>query len=328
LRRTEQIMASADQIRSSHDARKTPAHIVRDAARAIPRCPLCASIQTERAFTDAGCALHVCLVCELFFTHPYPESRIQHEMVHTGEYSEIEILDCERRYRGERLYYDRHYPFIEEECAGAASLLDVGCGTGHLLERLGMCPGLQRAGIELNSQAAQFARRVSACEVFAIPFEEFQAEQQFDVITMINVLSHIPSFDGMFRSLRAALRPGGKVILRTSEMSPRVSRWNQLHWGIPDDLHFLGLRTLDFLCAKYGFAVARHVRTPFEEELFRPSRWQQAGRSRFVNLVKAAGVRVPGVLPAMRSLYTAALGRRLFVSFIVLTPIADGRSHS
>ena len=85
---------------------------------------------------------------------------------------------------------------------------------------------------------------------------------------MINVLSHIPSFDGMFRSLRAALRPGGKMILRTSEMSARVSRWNQLHWGIPDDLHFLGLSTLDFLCAKYGFTIARHIRMPFEEEFF------------------------------------------------------------
>jgi SAM-dependent methyltransferase len=321
-------MASVDQFRSPRVVHAPPAQAVHEIARAMPRCPLCSSIDTENAFKDGGCALRVCKVCDLFFTHPYPESGRQHEIVHSGEYSEIEILDCERRYQGERLYYDRHFPFIEEECEGAASLLDVGCGTGHLLERLGKRPGLRCSGIELNSQAAEFARRVSGCEVCEVPFEEFRRERQFDVITMINVLSHIPSFDGMFRSLRAALRPGGKVILRTSEMSPRVSRWNQLHWGIPDDLHFLGLRTLDFLCAKYGFAITRHIRTPFEEELFRTSRWRQVGRSPLVNAIKAAGVHIPGALPAMRRLYTATLGRRLFVSFIVLTPIASNGSSS
>jgi SAM-dependent methyltransferase len=321
-------MGSVDQPDSPLVARAPRAQVVREVLRANPRCPLCGSGKTRNAFKDGGCALRVCSECELFFTHPYPESRRQHEMVHAGEYPEIEILDCERRYLGEQLYYDRHFTCIEEECAGARSLLDVGCGTGHLLERLSTRPGLRCAGIELNLRAAQFARHVSGCDVYETSFEDFKCDRQFDVITMINVLSHIPSFDGMFRSLRGALRPGGKVILRTSEMSARVSRWNQLHWGIPDDLHFLGLGTLDFLCAKYGLAVIRHIRAPFEEELFLMSRWRQVGRNPYVNLIKAAGVRIPGILPVMKWLYTATLGHRLFVSFIVLTPLSDAEEHA
>lgn len=259
-------------------------------------------------------------MCELFFVHPYPASTHQHERVLSGSFAEIEILDCERRYRGEKLYYDRHFSMIAEECQGATAVLDVGCGTGHLLERLGSQPRLHRVGIELNSQAAGFARCVSDCEILEVPFERFESDRKFDVITMINVFSHIPSLDALFHSVRAALRPGGKLILRTSEMCRSVSRWNQMHWGIPDDLHFLGLRTLDFLCAKYGFVVGRHLRTPFEEELFQRSRWQQMGRSRFVNLMKTVAIRAPFALSAMKRAYSAALGQRLFVSFIVLTP--------
>jgi SAM-dependent methyltransferase len=289
------------------------------AAATASACPLCGSVATERALADNGCELRVCGVCELFFVHPYPQSSAQHQRVASGEYPEIELLDCARRHEGECLYYDRHFALIARECEGASSLLDVGCGTGHLLERFAGNPRLHRAGLELNPEAAQFARRVAGCEVFEAPFEQFRSDRSYDVITMINVLSHIPSFDGMFRSLRAALAPGGKLILRTSEMARNVSRWNQLHWGIPDDLHFLGLGTLDFLCARYGFAVTRHVRTPFEEELFLRSRWEQMGRNPWLNLAKRAGVRVPGALGALKKLYTAALGRRLFVSFIVLT---------
>jgi SAM-dependent methyltransferase len=287
-------------------------------------CPLCGSPETGAAFTDNGCSLRVCSFCDLFFVDPYPASTQQHRMVSSGAYREIEILDCARRYQGERLFYDRHFDLIAKEVQGAASLLDVGCGTGNLLERFAAQPHLDRAGIELNAQAARFARKIARCKIWEVPIEQFHCGPQFDVITMINVFSHIPSFDGLFQSLHAALRPGGKIILRTSEMDRNVSRWNQVHWGIPDDLHFLGLKTLDFLCAQYGFAVARHIRTPFEDELFRRSRWEQMGRSRIRNLIKTAGTRIPLALPALKQLYTAAFGQRLFISFIVLVPLAYG----
>lgn len=244
-----------------------------------------------------------------------------HKNVQTGSNPEIQILDCERRYLGARLYYERHFASIARECAGAQAVLDVGCGTGRLLQLLTRQDGLRCMGIELNVQAADFARKASACEIEEIPFEEFAGGEKFDVVTLINVFSHIPSFDGLFESLRRALKPGGKVILRTAEMAANVSRWNQLHWGIPDDLHFLGLRTLDFLCAKYGFVVLRHERLPYEDELFRRSRWRQMGRSRVVNFVKFCGVHVPGTLTALKSAYTALLGKRIFLSFIVLSPL-------
>jgi SAM-dependent methyltransferase len=294
---------------------------------AVPVCPLCARRDNMRAFSDNGYELRACAHCGLFFVDPYPRVQNRHHEVMSGELEGIELLDCERRYQGERLYYDRHFALIEEECRGAASFLDVGCGTGHLLERLSARIGSCRMGIELNAQAASFARRVAGCDIMEIPIEEFraglQANDRFDAIAMINVFSHIPSFDGLFSALRGALAPGGKVILRTSEMSRRVSRWNQLHWGIPDDLHFLGLGTLDFLCRKYGFEVRRHLRVPYEDELFRRSRWLQMGRRAPINLIKKTGVRLPGALPAMKSVYRAALGGRLFVSFIVLSAVSS-----
>jgi SAM-dependent methyltransferase len=314
-------LASADHLRQPQIALEPSAAGAGARAYSAPACPLCGSRNNALAFRDDGCALRVCDNCELFFVDPYPSSAWHHQQVSSGRHAEIEILDCARRHEGERLYYERHFASIAEECAGATSLLDVGCGTGHLLERFGGRPGFYRAGIELNPEAAEFAQRVAGCEIFRVPLEEFRGARTFDVITLINVFSHIPSFDPMFRSLRWLLAPDGKLILRTSEMGRNVSRWNQMHWGIPDDLHFLGLRTLDFICAKYGFAIARRIRTPFEDELFRVSRWQQMGRSRMQNAFKKTAIRLPGALHGIREIYTSCLGQRLFVSFIVLTPV-------
>jgi SAM-dependent methyltransferase len=302
-------------------------HRARCAKLARPVCPLCHCEATCCAFRDNGFQLRVCGGCDLFFVHPYPTSSHQHSEVAAGESTAIELLDCERRYEGEKLYYQRHFSSIEAECRDARSILDVGCGTGHLLERLAVRPEAFRMGIELNPQAARFARRATGCDILEIPFEQFRGERRFDVITLINVLSHIPSFEGLFRSLRAALSPGGKVVLRTSEMDISVSRWNQAHWGIPDDLQFLGLRTLDRICAQYGFTVTRHVRQPFEEELFRASRWRQMGRSSWLNTIKRAAVITPGALRALKTVYSTAFGKRLFVSLIVLQ-VANARSHT
>ena len=305
-----------------------PSRASMDAFSAAPICPLCGYCETLQAFRDNGCSLRSCSICGLFFVHPYPDRISQYARVSSGASDQIEILDCERRYLGERLYYERHLADIAGECHGAESLLDVGCGTGYLLGALSSVPGLYTAGIELNAEAARFARQVSARPIYEVPFEEFCSDRKYDVITLINVLSHVPSFDRMFRSMQDLLRPGGKVILRTSEMCRNVSRWNQVHWGIPDDIHFLGLDTLTFLCAKYGFAVVRHDRTPFEDELFRRSRWEQIGRSSLHNAIKAAGTRIPLALPILKKLYAAMLGRRLFVSFIVLTPLSDRGSQA
>ena len=46
-----------------------------------------------------------------------------------------------------------------------------------------------------------------------------------------------------------------------------------------------------------------------------------------LNSAKAAGVHVPGVLPGLKNLYAAALGKRLFVSLIVLKPLAAAQAN-
>ena len=290
------------------------------ACSALPVCPLCKAQDNEERFVDHGYSLRLCHMCELSFIHPYPEIDAQHRRVSVGQYEEIELLDPSRRYLSEIAYFKRRFPMIAEECRGARSVLDVGCGTGHLLERLSVFPELHRQGLELNAAPAEYARRVANCEIHQIPLEEFKANSKFDVITMINVFSHIPTFDGLFNSARSLLQPGGKLILWTSEMGRGATRWSQFVWGIPDDLHFLGLRTLDFACQKYHFKITRRTRIAYADEVFLPSRWKQAGRSRFRNTIKYAVAATPLALPALKVLYNALVGKELFLSFIVLTP--------
>lgn len=290
----------------------------------LPACPLCKQQDNAKCFEERGYSLLACNNCELFFISPYPVDIHQvHTLVSSYDYPEIKIISPERKYRSEVQFYGKYFPLIMRECQDAKSILDVGCGTGHFLERLSARPDLFRVGIELNSERADFARRTAGCEIHQIPIEKFSTERRFDVITMINVLSHIPDFDALFHSIRTLLSESGKLILKVGEMKRTIRKGDLFDWGIPDHLHFLGLRTVEFICSKYNFRISEHYRVPLSTDLFSADRWKAPGRSILRDSVKLVIAHIPMALPILAQVYDLTHGRRIYSSLIILSPAAE-----
>ncbi len=285
-----------------------------------PVCPLCRRRDSRFCFSERDYELLSCQFCGLFFINPYPEENIFHNKVSEYSYKTLRIIGSERHYSASKYLYRSYLHRIEQECKDAESILDVGCGTGYLLEHLGNDLNIHRVGIELNSHRAEFAEHVANCEIYQVPLERFEYHQKFDVITMINVLSHIPSFDSLFYALRSLLADNGKLILKVGEMTRDVQKDAVFDWGIPDHLHFLGMNTLYFICEKYGFKTLLHDKQPLSKELFTRSRWNAPGRSIIRNTVKRLVAFTPLALQILAYLYDLRYGRKIYSSFIVLTP--------
>ena len=291
-------------------------------------CPLCGTRALRPAiFRERDHDVVGCDHCDLYFIRPYPaDSSSVHENVSEFRYEDLEILDAERQYRGEIELFDRAYPALRDACRGASSVLDVGCGTGRLLELFGEHPGMYRAGIELNKERARFARTNAKCDIYQVPVEQFESDRKFDVIILYNVLSHLHSFDRLFTALGRLLADNGRVILKVGEMQRGFNHRAIFDWGIPDHLHFLGIRTVDFIAARFGFDVTLHQRIPYSAELFRRERWKAPGRSRGRNVVKRIVATTPGALTLLAAVYDMHYGGRIFSSFIVLARRMDNGS--
>jgi len=282
-------------------------------------CPLCASQNVSPLFVQGAYTLTHCGDCDLSFIHPYPkDAKRHHSVVAEYDYAEMEVVRCATQYKNEKLFYERYFALIDAECREAASVLDVGCGCGHLLERLSIHPQLDRTGIELNRERAAFARKVARCDIFESSIEELRGERRFDVISLINVISHVPDFGNFFEKLRRLLAERGRVIIKTGEMKPDVKRSAIFDWEFPDHLQFLGWRTMDYICAKSGFRVRKHLRTTLAKERFAATTWRMQGRSRLRNAVKAGVSRVPLALTFLASCYGAVHRESISSSFIVL----------
>jgi 2-polyprenyl-6-hydroxyphenyl methylase/3-demethylubiquinone-9 3-methyltransferase len=90
--------------------------------------------------------------------------------------------------------------------------LDVGCGSGTLLEA-----ARERGAIVTGSDSSDAARH--CCERKGLRFLDSDTlrngDERFDVVSAVEVIEHVPDPFGFVRFLRAHVRDGGVVFVRT-----------------------------------------------------------------------------------------------------------------
>lgn len=94
-------------------------------------------------------------------------------------------------------------------------LLDIGCATGVFLDRARKS-GYEVTGIDVSPELADYARKKFDLDIHQGYLEEQNfADGSFDVITMLDVIEHIPQYDKLLPEIRRILKPGGILYLRT-----------------------------------------------------------------------------------------------------------------
>lgn len=140
-----------------------------------------------------------------------PESR---EPEASGLFDNREYYDqFSRRYdtpRGSGYHWmlDTLQSEIVAPLADGKDVLEVGCGTGLLMERLkGRCRSL--AGLDISPGMAERARkrghRVTVGSADSLPFED----QSFDAVYSFKVLAHVEPIEKALSEIARVLRPGG-----------------------------------------------------------------------------------------------------------------------
>jgi len=127
---------------------------------------------------------------------------------------------------------DRHLP-------DAATVLELGCGTGAILAGLGS--GLALTGVDLSPEMLSVARRrCPRATLHEADMTSFTLAQRFDVVLCVfDTLNHVTSFDGwmdLFERVREHLNPGGLFIFDVNTLG----RLRQLGEVAPWVHHFAG----------------------------------------------------------------------------------------
>lgn len=132
---------------------------------------------------------------------------------------------------------DRHFWFrcrnrllfwaFNQWCRHAESLLEIGCGTGYVLDGFSrQFPHLRPAGSDIYLEALAFARkRLPSVDLFQMDACKIPFQNEFDVIGMFDVLEHISDDVSVLRQVYQAIVPGGEFLITVPQ---HPSLWSRI----------------------------------------------------------------------------------------------------
>jgi 2-polyprenyl-3-methyl-5-hydroxy-6-metoxy-1,4-benzoquinol methylase len=193
------------------------------------------------------------------------------------------ILRGETPHPRDRNY--REHLAVLERVKPSGRLLDVGTHCGFFL-RLARGMGWQLTGVEPSESSAAIGREAYQLEIKCGFLERLSlAPDSFDVVTLIDVLEHVPAPRQLLSEIHRLLAPGGvlfikvpnarynllkyrvlRVMLRRSDFDIFDSREHVVHYT-PETIERL-LRALGF--TRVEFYVPRPIQTG--------AAWQRASR--------------------------------------------------
>lgn len=113
--------------------------------------------------------------------------------------------------------------WISQHCDGlfGKKILDVGCGGGILSESMA-AQGATVTGIDLGATPLEVARLHAKEQNIEIDYQQIAVEAlaetqagQYDVVTCMEMLEHVPDPASIVKACATLVRPGGKVFFST-----------------------------------------------------------------------------------------------------------------
>jgi SAM-dependent methyltransferase len=208
-----------------------------------PACRCCGSINvTHRGrkrgeFIQKEFDFFNCRECELLFVDPVTSVEIYNDDYYRGQGADP-LVDYESEYRdwrgtSRRLEFDdlarlADEFFFEHPPFGPIEWLDFGCGAGGFLKYLrerGAFRGqpLSVTGHDVGPYA-DLLRRKDGFRILDFEGLDGEPNDRYDVITMVEVIEHIPHPDTAMRTIARILKPGGLLVLTTGNLDCRAAR--------------------------------------------------------------------------------------------------------
>ena len=108
------------------------------------------------------------------------------------------------------------------------NVLDVGCGGGILTEALARC-GAQATGIDLSNESIEAAKVHARQQGLDIGYRYENIEEtaskhagEFDAITCMEMLEHVPEPNKIIAACSRLLKPGGHAFFSTINRTPKA----------------------------------------------------------------------------------------------------------
>jgi len=224
-------------------------------------CSVCGSAESRKLYDVKGFYIVQCAVCGFVFVNPrIPDSDLykmysDHYFTSASEgygYKDYELTSNLRIKTFEKWISDIE-PYLSKT---RGAVLDVGCASGYFLELM-RTGGWEVEAIELDKDMIAKVKEKNI-PVSERPFEEFTSSKKYKLITMFDVLEHIPDLKSAFAKFHDLLDEDGIVALITPDFSSAQRKLFGKKWfqyKPQEHIQYFTPETLSRAIKPYGLQV-------------------------------------------------------------------------
>jgi 2-polyprenyl-3-methyl-5-hydroxy-6-metoxy-1,4-benzoquinol methylase len=231
--------------------------------RKVIPCNLCGRMDTQPFCPENGRSLVQCQHCGLVYVSPRPDAHELYALYgesyfHNDDSGTVGYTNYIRDEANIRKTFQRRLKRVER-FAQPGRLLDVGCAAGFFLSEA-QARGWEPHGLDVSSFAAHYTR-----DRFGIPAQQGSLldldypDASFDLVTMWDVIEHVPDPAAHVDRIARLLPPGGHFALATPDVASLPAKLTGKRWvGYKlqeEHVYYFSAATLTAMLDKAGFDV-------------------------------------------------------------------------
>ena len=223
----------------------------------ISSCYNCSSKHYTFYAEENGFFLVKCDVCGLLFVENPPNDDEISEAHKQGKHVGIIEFDVTGKFAPDKISkYLKVLKglFNKENLDSKKTWLDIGCGYGEFIIAVQKYfPGeIDVKGSEPNVHKQESAQKRGLNVGY---FDIGSHEEKYDVVSLLNVYSHLPDPKIFLESVKRLLKPNGELILETGDTADLSANDHYRPFYLPDHLSFASERIIIGILDRVGFDI-------------------------------------------------------------------------
>jgi 2-polyprenyl-3-methyl-5-hydroxy-6-metoxy-1,4-benzoquinol methylase len=221
-------------------------------------CPLCDKEEISFFSNKKGFNIYKCYNCKLLFIYPLPDStHVYDKSYFSGAEKGFGYVDYDIDKEAMVPTFNKYFKLFGALGFKSGKLLDVGAATGFFAN-LAKNKGFEVTGVELSDFAAQKGRakglNIISGDIFSAKF----SSEYFDIITLLDVIEHVPNPKTTLEEAKRILKPGGLLTINTPDAQSLWAKTLGPRWQLimpPEHINYFSPQNMSDYLSQSGFKV-------------------------------------------------------------------------
>jgi SAM-dependent methyltransferase len=230
----------------------------------ITNCYNCHSENRIFYAAENGYSLVKCCECGLLYLEDRPEHAQISQAHMQGKHAGLKELDVTGVFNISKV--PDYLIILDDIFKGVhdskKDWLDIGCGHGEFIVALQKYSSgtICATGSEPNVHKQEAARKRGLNVSY---FDIESLENKYDVISLLNVYSHLPDPPEFIKSLKKNMNPHSELIIETGDTADFSEKDHYRPFYLPDHLSFASERIVTDILLRLGFEIVSIHKYPY-----------------------------------------------------------------